>query len=348
MKKTPPSFLSHRLHRSSVALTGAYRRPLVFLFLLLGLGTAFGRTATNAPRPHGRRFDVVYLSKNQWRMPITNYGTFGHDVARGTAGGEWPRGSGDLYIFGAGIWFGSIKQGSAGIETTVTCGYNPNSGKSEFTPGAWANAGGGYASRDFERVYMYPEDWPPDPTVFPASMQDSFLTSLKVPLPSGETISNYFDPIPRKAISSGDCWSVFNDGDPANEEYGGTGSGIEVYQNTYGWSLPWNRDVVFFVYNVRNVTTDTISNAYMAMCCDGDIGSAGNDYCGSSSMTGFTTSRAPSRSMLIMSAWNGAMPKSAGPRSRACWDSTSSRAPTRRTAPAESPALTASTTTATA
>jgi hypothetical protein len=247
-------------------------------FLLLSQVDA--RTMTSERRPTGRRFDVIKLAKNQWTMPITNYGSFGHDVVRGTAGGEWPRGSGNMYIYGAGIWFGRMKKGAAATDTTTHVGYNPNSGKAEFTPGAFANAGGGYAGRDFERVYAYPDDWPPDPAKFPASMQDSFQTALKVPTPSGDTIYGWFSPIPRKAISSGDCWSVFNDGDPANMEANGKTIGIEIYQFIYAWSLPWNRDVVFFVCNVKNVSPDTIKDAYMAMVCDGDIGGADNDFAG--------------------------------------------------------------------
>jgi hypothetical protein len=235
-------------------------------------------TATRSGRPHGRRFDEIFLTKNQWRMPVSNYGMFGYDAGRGSAGGEWPRGSGDMYIFGAGFWFGRRANNNA--DTNVTVGYNPSSGKSEFTPGAWDNAPGGYSGRDFERVYAYPEDWPPNPTDFPTDMQDSVLTPLRIAVPGGDTIHGYFYPIPRKALSTGDLWSVFNDRDPANMEPKGVPIGIEVYQSTYVWNLPSNRDIVFFTYVVKNVSADSIKDAYMGIACDGDIGGANNDYAG--------------------------------------------------------------------
>ncbi len=246
--------------------------------LLLPCSLLFARTATNSGRPHGRRFDEVFLAKNQWRMPVSNYGMFGHDAARGSAGGEWPRGSGNMYIFGAGLWFGRRTNNNADTNTTV--GYNPNSGKAEFSPGAWENAPGGYSGRDFERVYSSPEDWPPHPTDFPTGMQDSVLTPLKIAVAGGDTIRGYFYPIPRKSLSTGDLWTVYNDRDPANMEPHGAAIGLEVYQSTYVWNLPSNRDIVFFSYTVKNVTADTIKDAYMGIACDGDIGSANNDYAG--------------------------------------------------------------------
>ena len=104
------------------------------LALLFSGSMLFARTAVPAARPKGRRFDVVYMAKNQWRMPVSNYGMFGHDAARGSAGGEWPRGSGNMYIFGAGLWFGRRTNNNADTNTTV--GYTtPAPGNPEFSPG---------------------------------------------------------------------------------------------------------------------------------------------------------------------------------------------------------------------
>lgn len=248
------------------------------LALLFSGSMLSARTAVPAARPKGRRFDVTYLAKNQWRMAVSNYGMFGHDATRNSSGGEWPRGSGNMYIYGAGLWFGRRTNNNADTNTTV--GYNPNSGKAEFTPGAWENAPGGYSSRDYERVYSYPEDWPPNPTDFPESMRDSTPTSLKIPIPGGDTIRGMFYPIPRKTFSTGDLWSVYNDRDPANMEPNGRAIGLEIYQSSYAWGLPSNRDVVFFTYTIRNVSSDTIKDAYMGIACDADIGGANNDYAG--------------------------------------------------------------------
>ncbi len=255
------------------------KRGLCYLFLLLGfVGIASARTETKPWKP-SRIYDYQWYQKNQWRMPITNYSTFGYGIGR--PGGEWPAGSGDMYIYGAGIWIGALKRSSAGKDTLVSNGYNPNSGRSEMTPGCYDNAPGGYSSRAFEKVYIYPGDWPPNPDDFPASLQDSVLTPLRIPT-GGDTIKGYFYYLPRKAVSTGDAWTVFNDRDPENHTSGRTPRpiGIEAYQTVYSWTLPWNRDIVFCKFDVRNRTDDSLHGVYLGMVCDADVGNATDDRCG--------------------------------------------------------------------
>jgi hypothetical protein len=224
--------------------------------------------------PQSEIYDFKWYQKNQWRMPLTNYGTFGYGI--GQAGGEWPAGSGNMYIYGAGIWIGALRNQ---IETLVTCGYNPSSGSSEFTPGCYENAPGGYNNRPFERVYIHP-DWPPRPDSFPLSMRDSVRTYLRIPLPGGDTLIGYFFPIPRTTISNGDAWTVFNDRDSARHTIPRIPIGIEVYQNAYAWNYLQNRDIVFLSFTVKNKTNSEIHNMYLGMVCDPDIGNANDDMCG--------------------------------------------------------------------
>ncbi len=252
------------------------RLILILLFCnLLVISSLFARTAVN-PSHSQRIMDYKWYAKNQWRMPITNYGTFGYGINR--AGGEWPRGSGNMYIYGAGIWVGCLPTRR---ETLVTSGYDPSSGKSEFTPGCWENSTvqGDYA-RDFERVYIYPEDWPPNPSLFPASMQDSSETFLRIPLANGDTIHGHFYPIPRTTVSTSDAWTVFNDRDVSRHVSSDAAIGIEIYQTVYSWSLPWNRDIVFFTLTTKNVSGHELKDMYLAMACDADIGNATDDMCG--------------------------------------------------------------------
>ena len=254
------------------------RITLIALALLAFSGSSSARTAGNPWRPP-RVYDYLSYQKNQWRLPMTNYGTFGYGVSEG--GGEWPAGSGDIYIYGAGIWIGSLKKTASGKDTLVTVGYNPNSGKSEMTPGAYDNAPGGYSGRAFERVYVAPRDWPPNPADFPSAMQDSVLTPLRIPR-GADTTRGYFYYVPRAAVSSGDAWAVFNDRDPANHVAGRTPRplGIEVYQSVYAWTLPWNKDIVFLKYDIRNRSEDTLRDVYISMTCDPDVGNAADDRAG--------------------------------------------------------------------
>lgn len=253
------------------------RWATVLMISNLLVSVVLGRTAIPQV-PQGRIYDFKWYQKNQWRLAVTNYGVFGNGIGR--SGGEWPAGSGDMYIYGAGVWIGCIKRTNAGPDTFVSNGYNPNSGKSEMTPGCYDNAGGGYGTRSYERVYIAP-DFPPDPADFPLSLRDSILIPLRIPR-GNETIASYFYYIPRTAVSSGDGWSVFNDADPANHTAGRTPRpiGIEVYQSIYSWNLPWNRDIVFFKYDIRNRSADTLKDLYLGICCDADVGNAADDWCG--------------------------------------------------------------------
>ncbi len=249
--------------------------------VLVVAGTVHARTAGEPWEPP-RLIDYQWYQKNQWRLPITNYATFGYGIGR--SGGEWPAGSGDMYIYGAGIWIGSIRYTASGQDTLVSNGYNPNSGSSEMTPGCYDNAPGGYSGRDEERVYIAPDDWPPVASDFPSSLHDSILTPLRIPPPdtTGDTVVGWYYYVPRSAVSTGDAWTVFNDADPERHTAGRSERpmGIEVYQTTYSWTLPWNRDIVFFKLDVRNRNDDTLRDVYLGMVCDADVGSATDDLCG--------------------------------------------------------------------
>ncbi len=264
-------------NRQEIRLFFGNRTLFAALVLLVAVSSGWARTAGKAWRPP-RIFDFRWYQKNQWRLPITNYATFGYGIGR--SGGEWPAGSGDMYIYGAGIWIGCIRRGPGGKDTLVSCGYNPNSGKSEMTPGAYDNATGGYADRGFERVYVYPGDWPPKESDFPPSMWGGVETPLRIK--GDPTFRDTFYYVPRKATSLGDAWAVFNDRDPAQHVAGKTPRpiGVEVYQETYSWTLPWNKDIVFFKLNVRNRTQDTLRDVYLGMACDADVGNAADDWCG--------------------------------------------------------------------
>ena len=63
----------------------------------------------------------------------SNYGIFGLNVSASKAGGIWPRGSGNAYIFGGGIWFGGNVRNPWNLQRTVNA--------SSAGPGAATAAG---------------------------------------------------------------------------------------------------------------------------------------------------------------------------------------------------------------
>lgn len=77
-------------------------------------------------------FSIRLTNYGQWESYLTNWGKYGQSPSD-LAGAWWPRGSGHNYIYGSGMWYGSIAPNG---DTLVTIGYGPHGGESEFGPGA--------------------------------------------------------------------------------------------------------------------------------------------------------------------------------------------------------------------
>jgi hypothetical protein len=177
------------------------------------------------------------------RLKITNYGTHGYENAC-----EWPASSGDTYIFGAGIWVGCI---SSGGDTLVSVGYNPYDGSSEFVPGILPN----------EEGYSDPDD-----RIYWSDVSDDFAQWPLVI--AGDTI----------VISSQDSWCRFNDCDSSRHAAGNTAPiGVQIAQTGYSWDYEVYKDFVFLVYQVENVSGQDLSQMYLGVACDADIGNFDND-----------------------------------------------------------------------
>jgi len=192
-------------------------------------------------------YDFVTLDTNRWSLALTNYGMFGHDVVRNIPGGEWPRGSGNMYIFGAGLWMGAVCG-----DTYADVGYNPNSGRSELGPG---DSVGGVADSAVV-VYVFPHNWPAPLGRFPRA--------------------------PQQRRSDQDAWCCFNDFDTTLQEHPGgrprRSLGLQTWLTTFastGWLA---RDFVYLLYEIQNQSPDTLRGIYLGIAMDPDIGGANNDY----------------------------------------------------------------------
>ena len=83
---------------------------LLLVLLTIGAGLALARSATTPPAGQ-RIYDMEWLNINKWKTPLHNDGRYGYDPTSGggVAGGAWPQPYHNCYIFGAGLWFGSIR-----------------------------------------------------------------------------------------------------------------------------------------------------------------------------------------------------------------------------------------------
>jgi hypothetical protein len=229
--------------------------------------TALARSATTPP-PGQRVYDTKWLNINKWLCPFYNDGRYGIDVSRppGLAGGSWPQPYKNQYIFGAGLWFGSLKPNpniAGKVDTLVTFGYNPNSGGTEMTPTTVAHLDDGASNPD-DKIYCYPGDWPPQPRSR-WETGDAHLDSLLIPYEN---------------FSLQDMWCAYSDVSPENHISPGKPQMIDIYQTVYAWNYPTNQDIFFIIYQVRNSGTDTLKKCFMGAVMDADIGDATDDMVG--------------------------------------------------------------------
>jgi hypothetical protein len=239
---------------------------LLLVLLTMTAGLAWARSAT--PPPAGQRvYDMEWLNINKWKCPVYNDGRYGLDnsVGTGVAGGAWPQPLHNCYIFGAGLWFGSIRvraNDPSKLDTLVTFGYNPNSGGTEMSPVTVENYAEGTGSPN-DRIFVYPTDWPPTP-------RDRWVTASDL-----DTI------VPKENFSLQDMWCAYSDVLSENHVSPGKPQNINVYQSVYAWNYPSNEDIFFITYVVRNAsTTDTLKECFVGAVCDADVGDATDDMVG--------------------------------------------------------------------
>jgi hypothetical protein len=225
------------------------------------------------------------LDINDFRVPMTNYAVFGQFVDLGSSGGEWPKGSNEFYIYGAGIWVGgtvnnrslqtmafknsgsnrdNVLYGSI-TDPRVVIGYNPSGGAEEFaglTDIFISDHPEDYASADF---------WP---------LRDSLGNPIIVGIE--------------------DSYTEFDDQDATRWDVGGNsnagdgvdiakfGLGVKIIQRTYSWNYENNKTIHFFIFDVVNIRADKapIRNCFLTVMCDADVGPTAND-----DLVGFDYSR---------------------------------------------------------
>lgn len=233
----------------------------------------------------GTRYIRHGLDVNDFRVPMTNYAIFGQFIDLGAAGGEWPKGSNEFYIYGAGIWVGgtvnnpslqtfNFKKGGTRRDTIlygaitdprVAVGYNPASGASEFS---------GLTDifiSDHPEDYGSPDFWP-------------VLDSVGNPVILGveDSYTEYDD----QDTAQWDTGPNSNAGDGVDiAKYG---LGVKVIQRTHSWNYEDNKTIHFFVYDLINIRQDKapIRNCFFTIMCDADIGPTAHD-----DLVGFDHSR---------------------------------------------------------
>ena len=246
--------------------------------------------------PGEKCFQKRWHTINRVDMLISNRGDFGHNEAV-APGSYWPRGSGEPYIFGAGIWIGAFieKEYQDSVEqeihtflfpdgnlpdtligdVLVSIGYNTVGSGFDFVPGPpdsihiwdhWINP----LSHPEDRIYFSTDsldmsEWP---------LTNEF----------GEPISAVFgEP---DIWADEETWCEYNDlCDSLHNFLGGEPLptyplGIAVKQITYGWNTPELQDILFLLFEFENVSNDTIRHMFVGNASDMDVGDSDNDLLG--------------------------------------------------------------------
>ncbi|NIM99229.1 MAG: hypothetical protein GTO24_14455 [candidate division Zixibacteria bacterium] len=244
--------------------------------------------ASTAQTDHfGLRYIRHGLDINDFRVPMTNWAIFGQFVEVGRAGGEWPKGSNEFYIFGAGIWvsgnvnrpslqtlaFSNLSMGtrrdsvlySAIIDTNrfpprtnprAVIGYNPSGGAEEFS--------------GLTDIFIsdHPEDYP-TPDFWPLVDDQGNPIILGIE----DSYTEYDD----QDSTRWDTGINSNAGDGVDiAKYG---LGVKVIQRTHSWDYEENKTIHFFRYDIVNIREDMapIRNCFVSVMCDADVGRKAND-----------------------------------------------------------------------
>lgn len=225
------------------------------------------------------------LDINDFRIPMSNYSVFGQFIDLDAAGGEWPKGSNEFYIFGAGVWVGgtvnnrslqtfNFKNSGTKRDTVlyrtltdprVVIGYNPSGGAEEFS------ALTDIFISDHPEDYTSADFWP---------LKDEQGNPLIIGIEDSYT--EYDD----QDATRWDTGKNSNAGD--GRDIAKYGLGVKVIQRTHSWNYENNKTIHFFVYEVVNIRADKkpIRNCFVTVMCDGDVGPTAND-----DLVGFDHSR---------------------------------------------------------
>jgi hypothetical protein len=214
-------------------------------------------------------YDWQALYQNNLMSTVTNYGQLGQASGGSDPYTFWPAPALDAdsnpipplmnYVFGWGLWVGAQVRtvrslDGITLDTLVTMGYCPSNSGYEYTPGAVVGGVPQDPADTTVKVYVSTEpNWPLKKT----NGEDSIVSML-------------------------DTRCVYNDYNPSNH-ISGRPLKIEVTQTTYQWTYSDINDAIYFVFEVRNTSEDTLFDVYLAPTTDCDIGDeslfSANDVC---------------------------------------------------------------------
>lgn len=253
-------------------------------------GTRSDRQPTKkgqAPMKIATRGDAVKIEVNSIATYIRNNGSFNRDPGTGGSGFEWPKGSGNTANYASGLWLG----GQVGTDARVAVAeyaYEYDAGP--IAPGVSAEdskyrvysiRAGDNASNNTDYA-----DWPFDDGAPAVRTADGTADSLTG---SGSRIP--------KLTGDETIFCVFNDNNPnlhTNMNTAPLGLEVQLTAFAYDRSDALGNNI-FYKWKIVNKGGNNITNAFVTVWTDIDLGDSGDDYdgCDTTLGLGYTYNQDP-------------------------------------------------------
>ncbi len=253
--------------------------PLLLVLSWLVVGVAVARptadelAAIQRPAADGAHIvDGSFVTNaGELQVNITNFGLIGSQFSVPSSYGnapsaQWPAGSGDEYLFAAGLWIGGLVQGTPRVTTGQF--------ESEFRPGpgiedTMYEAIDGEILRPLgspgihgRRQYEYGQDDDNDGRVDEDWLNgydddlDGLVDEDFAQIGNQMFVCTMYDNTPLTL-------ELYPDHQPMN---------LRIIQRTFNWQEASADDMVAFEYQITNVGSQTIEDVYLGFMVDCDIG----------------------------------------------------------------------------
>lgn len=220
------------------------------------------------------------MNVGELQINITNFGLIGSAFSNNSTysaapSAQWPAGSGNEYLYAAGLWVGGVLLGEQLVSTGVYEGEIR--ARSEVVEDTVYEAKGGQLVRPVNTGASgrrFPE---PDP-----NDDDDFFDN-GAPKIDEETLNGFDDDgdglIDEDFGQIGNQMMVatlYDNTRIAQERYPDhTPLNLEIVQETYAWENDTTDDFVAFQFTIKNIGVSTINNMYVGFFADSDIGNRG-------------------------------------------------------------------------
>ncbi|MFI5371442.1 MAG: T9SS type A sorting domain-containing protein [Candidatus Eisenbacteria bacterium] len=239
------------------------------------------------------------IDANNIRMFVTNTGSFAWNKTTGSAGLEFPRGTGNTAVFAAGLWMGARVGGTTRV---VVSEYSD-----EYGPGAMVGTIADDPNRSEYRVYKLYRLYS---TTF---QRDAALADYNAgAVPHGAPAVTVQGDGSLSILGDQMLWAVYNDADPTHHTNRAGSTlplGVEVRQTTFAFNRPGALgNTVFISYKIVNKGGNTLDSTYVSLWSDPDDGSPVDDLVGCDTTLGVGFVYNSTNSDLVY----GAQPPSVG------------------------------------